>query len=92
MNILVTGGAGYIGSTCVEQLNTLGHKTYVVDNLSNSTGSFLDKRAEFYKLDLTNKPALAEVFHLSTVFSDIEIFDDKSLESEEIKSLTVLIP
>ncbi len=37
-NILVTGGAGYIGShTCVELLNA-GHSVVVLDNLSNSSG------------------------------------------------------
>ena len=43
MNILVTGGAGYIGShTCVELLNA-GHEIVVVDNLSNSCEKSLDE-------------------------------------------------
>ena len=42
MSILVTGGAGYIGShTCVELLNA-GHRVVVLDNLSNSTSKSLD--------------------------------------------------
>ena len=53
MNILVTGGAGYIGSTCVKELVDLGHNTIVVDNLENSDGSYLDKRAKFHKIDLS---------------------------------------
>ncbi|MCF7802554.1 MAG: UDP-glucose 4-epimerase GalE [Candidatus Marinimicrobia bacterium] len=68
--ILVTGGAGYIGShTCVELLNA-GFEVIVVDNLSNSKKEALnrveritDKSVEFYKVDLLNKQGLTEVFH-----------------------------
>lgn len=66
MRILVTGGAGYIGShTCVELLNA-GHDIVVVDNLSNSKLESLrrverltGKSLEFHKIDLLNKAALA---------------------------------
>lgn len=69
MNILVTGGAGYIGShTCLELL-TLGHTVTVVDNLSNSSREALArverltaKSIEFHKVDLQDKSALTEVF------------------------------
>ena len=69
MKILVTGGAGYIGShTCVELLNC-GHEITVVDNLSNSCEKSLDRVKEitgkdfkFYKCDLLDKEALDNVF------------------------------
>ncbi len=69
MNILVTGGAGYIGShTCVELLNA-GHTITVVDNLCNSCEKSLDavkeitgKDFKFYKVDLLDKEALNRVF------------------------------
>lgn len=69
MSILVTGGAGYIGShTCVELLQT-GYEIVVVDNLANSSEESLrrieqitNKKVKFYKMDLLNKKALEEVF------------------------------
>ena len=59
MNILVTGGAGYIGShTCVELLNA-GYDIVVLDNLSNSCEKSLEvvkeltgKDFPFYKVDM----------------------------------------
>lgn len=67
--ILVTGGAGYIGShTCVELLNA-GYDVVVVDNLCNSCKESLKRVEEitgksvtFYEVDLSDKPALDQVF------------------------------
>lgn len=69
MRVLVTGGAGYIGShTCVELLNA-GHEVIVVDNLCNSKISVLDRvkqiagrSVSFYDLDVRDKAALSAVF------------------------------
>ena len=69
MKILVTGGAGYIGShTCVELLQA-GHRIVVVDNLSNSKEESLHRVQEitgktfpFYQVDLLNRPELERVF------------------------------
>lgn len=69
MNILVTGGAGYIGShTCVELLNA-GHSVVVVDNLINSSAVAVDrikqitgKRPGFYKVDVGDRDELDDVF------------------------------
>ncbi|MEQ9091226.1 MAG: UDP-glucose 4-epimerase GalE [Balneola sp.] len=69
MAILVTGGAGYIGSHTVLELLELGNEVIVVDNLSNSSKeslirvkSITGKAPIFYKQDLLDKPALENVF------------------------------
>ena len=47
MNVFVTGGAGYIGSVCVEELLNAGHKVTVYDNLTEGHRSAVDPRATF---------------------------------------------
>ena len=47
MNVFVTGGAGYIGSICTEELIEAGHQVTVYDNLSEGHRSAVDKRARF---------------------------------------------
>ena len=47
MNVFVTGGAGYIGSVCVEELLNAGHRVTVYDDLSEGHRSAVDPRAKF---------------------------------------------
>ncbi len=54
MKVLVTGGAGYIGSVCVEQLLDTGHEVTVFDNLSEGHLSAVDPRARFVRGCLSN--------------------------------------
>ena len=69
MSILVTGGAGYIGShTCIEMQNA-GYDVIVIDNLDNSSKESLarvekitGKAVKFYEADVRNKEALRKIF------------------------------
>jgi len=69
MNILVTGGAGYIGSHTVVELLNQGHAVTVVDNLCNSKEEALRRvqeitgcKVDFHKVDLLDREALETVF------------------------------
>ena len=62
MHIFVTGGAGYIGSICSEELLNSGHRVTVFDNLTEGHRKAIDARATFIEGDLANRD-----FILSTV-------------------------
>lgn len=59
MNVFVTGGAGYIGSVCVEELINAGHTVTVFDNLSEGHRSAVDPRARFLLGDLADRELVA---------------------------------
>jgi UDP-glucose 4-epimerase len=61
VKILVTGGAGYIGSVCVEDLLNRGHDVTVFDNLTEGHKNAIDRRAKFVQGDLADKPALSDL-------------------------------
>ncbi|MHB8482523.1 MAG: NAD-dependent epimerase/dehydratase family protein, partial [Nitrospiria bacterium] len=52
MKVLVTGGAGFIGSHIVDRLVFEGHEVIIVDNLSTGRERNINKAAKFYKLDI----------------------------------------
>ena len=69
MSILVTGGAGFIGSHTVIELQNAGYDVVVLDNLSNSSPKCLErveqitgKKVPFYKADIRDRDALEEIF------------------------------
>lgn len=90
--ILVTGGAGYIGShTCVELLNT-GHDVIVLDNLSNSSVESLNrvqqlaqKSLKFVEGDIRNSQILDQIFQDNTIDAVIHFAGLKAVgESQQI--------
>ncbi|MEH6988341.1 UDP-glucose 4-epimerase GalE [Cytobacillus firmus] len=92
MSILVTGGAGFIGShTCVELLNA-GYEVIVVDNLSNSKVESLSRVKEitgknitFYQVDILDKSALETIFKENIIDAVIHFAGLKAVgESGEI--------
>lgn len=94
MNVLVTGGAGYIGSHTVAELLTEGHEVIVVDNLSNSSEESLErvkkitgKELTFYNLNLLNKPDLSEVFENHRIDSVIHFAGYKAVGESVAKPM-----
>ncbi|HFI0447066.1 TPA: UDP-glucose 4-epimerase GalE [Streptococcus suis] len=86
MSILVTGGAGYIGSHTVVELIKLGKEVVIVDNLSNSSILVLDrieeitgKRPTFYELDVADKAALHSVFEKESIEAAIHFAGYKAV-------------
>ena len=61
VKILVTGGAGFIGSHIVDKYVELGHEVVIVDNLSSGL-KYLNPKAKFYDIDVSNMKELEEVF------------------------------
>jgi UDP-glucose-4-epimerase GalE len=59
MKVLVTGGAGYIGSHAVKQLRKRGHQVTVLDNLSRGHRESVPSEVPFYQLDLRETSAVA---------------------------------
>ncbi|XP_072968432.1 UDP-glucose 4-epimerase GEPI48-like [Typha angustifolia] len=93
-SILVTGGAGYIGSHAVLQLLQGGYRTVVVDNLDNSSEVAINRVVElagefgknltFHKIDLRNKDALDKIF-ASTNFDAVIHFAGLKAVGESVQ-------
>jgi len=62
MRILVTGGAGFIGSHIVDAFVAAGHQVAVVDNLNTGKLANLNPAATFYQVDIRDAAGLAQVF------------------------------
>lgn len=94
MAILVTGGAGYIGShTCVELLNS-GYDVVVVDNLCNSSKKAIErvekitgKSISFYEVNILDREALTEVFEKESIDSVIDFAGLKAVGESVVKPL-----
>jgi UDP-glucose 4-epimerase len=61
MKVFVTGGAGYVGSVCVEELVNAGYEVTVLDNLTEGHRAAVDNRAEFIDGDLANRSLVVEI-------------------------------
>ena len=94
MNILVTGGAGYIGSHTIIELLASGHGVVVVDNLSNSSAESLRRVEEitgqsvpFYEFDLCDRARLAELFKSEAIDAAIHFAGLKAVGESVEKAL-----
>lgn len=61
MNIIVTGGAGFIGSNIVDRYIELGYSVAIIDNLSSGKKENINPKARFYQVDITS-PEVEDVF------------------------------
>lgn len=94
MAILVTGGAGYIGShTCIELINA-GYDVVVLDNLSNSSEKSLErvaqitgKKVPFYKVDILDRAGMNEIFEKESIDSVIHFAGLKAVGESVAKPL-----
>ena len=94
MNILITGGAGYIGShTCVELLDA-GYDIIVIDNFSNSKRSVIDKIKQitnkdfkFYEGDCGDKEILSKIFNENKIDAVIHFAGFKAVGESCAKPL-----
>src|SRR3989304_4247543 len=62
MRLLITGGAGFIGSHIQDKLLELGHEVSIVDNLRSGKKSNLNPKSQFFEVDIRNVDKLNEVF------------------------------
>ena len=92
MAILVTGGAGYIGSHTVVELQNAGYDVVVLDNLSNASEKALDrvskitgKPVKFYKADILDRDALNNIFDKETIESCIHFAGLKAVRESVVK-------
>ncbi len=92
MNILVTGGAGFIGSHTVVELLEAGHNAIIIDDFRNSTPSVIDniekitgKRPTLYKIDCNNTTELSAVFRKEKIDGVIHFAADKAV-GESVKN------
>jgi UDP-glucose 4-epimerase len=83
MKILVTGGAGFIGSNVVDAYTEAGHEVAVVDNLTTGKRENLNSKAKFYEVDIRNKEKLLQAI---TAFSP-EIINHHAAQIDVRKSV-----
>jgi UDP-glucose 4-epimerase len=79
--ILVTGGAGYIGSKICYDLTDLGYKVFIVDNLITGHKKLINKRAKFYLCDILDYKQLNEIIKKNYITDIIHLA--ASLDVEE---------
>ena len=94
MNILLTGGAGYIGSHTIIELDKAGHSVVVVDSLVNSSeeslrrvSELIGKQIPFIKADVRDAKAMNEVFEKFSVDACIHFAGLKAVGESVAKPL-----
>tara|TARA_Y100000816_G_scaffold242641_1_gene189857 strand:+ start:495 stop:1469 length:975 start_codon:yes stop_codon:yes gene_type:complete len=84
-NILVTGGAGYIGSHIVEKLIKLKKKVLIIDNLSTGHKKLINRKAIFFFGDITKYKIVENIISKNKISSIIHLAASLSVNESEIK-------
>ena len=84
-NILITGGAGYIGSHIAETLIKNKKEIYIVDNLSTGSRKLINKKANFYKVDILQKDKIKKIIDKNNIDSIIHLAASLIISEGEIK-------
>ena len=84
MNILVTGGAGFIGSHVVDAYISEGHQVTIIDNLSTGKMVNLNSKARFYQMDIRE-------YNIDQIFNEGKFFRDIIYISDVISGLKKLM-
>jgi UDP-glucose 4-epimerase len=84
-NVLITGGAGYIGSHVTEILLKKYKKVFLVDNLSTGHRKLINKKAKFFKIDIHNKKKLKKIIEKYNIDSVIHLAANLIIEEGQKK-------
>jgi len=85
LKILVTGGAGYVGSICSAELIKRGHSVTIVDDLSTGHREAVPQDAEFHCIDIADRSAVSELC-LGHRFDAVFHFAAKALIAESVRN------
>ena len=82
-NILITGGAGYIGSHITEKLIKKKKNIFIVDNLSTGYKSLINKKSKFYKININNLKELKKIIKKNRIDSIIHLAASASISDNQ---------
>jgi len=85
--VLVTGGAGFIGSHLTDKLVEQGHEVVVIDNLSTGKKENVNPKAKFYEMDIYDGEAINKLF-AEEKFEYVFIWLHKQVSLFQLKTLS----
>jgi UDP-glucose 4-epimerase len=80
MKVLLTGGAGYIGSQISYDLTDKGNKTYIIDNLKTGSLITLNKKSKFYNLNINSYKKIIKILQKEKIKNVIHLAASTSVE------------
>ena len=87
MNILITGGAGYIGSHVAEQLANTKNNIILLDNLKTGHKKLINKKSIFIKGDIKNKTLISKIIKKYNIDTIVHLAAYLNVQEAEIKKL-----